>query len=131
MCVDICMHIRIILHEAGTEQGSLQVTQIKSLCMIHILKLSTDLFSRNILEVLRKINTIPIVCNAQRLLEGVHKICSAGVSGALCKYCLLLLRKIVEETQVQKLMHQFCVWARTPPVFKSSQLGIHTDMGKK
>lgn len=51
--------------------------------MIPILKLSTDLLSRSILEVPRKINTMPIVCNAQRLVEGVHRICSAGVSAAL------------------------------------------------
>lgn len=61
--------------------------------MIPILKLSTDLLSSSILEVPRKINTMPIVCNAQRLVEGVHRICSAGMTAALLQMLSAALKK--------------------------------------
>lgn len=63
------------------------------------------------------------------------KVCKKYVQQVLvllfCKSCLLLLRKIIVVTQLQQLMHQFCVCARSPSVFESTQLGIHTGMGKK
>lgn len=81
--------------------------------MIHILKL----FFRSTLEVLRKINTVPIVCNAQRLLEGVHKICLAGVSAALLQMLSAALKKNCCGDSATELMHQFCVCARSPLCF--------------
>lgn len=61
--------------------------------MIHILKWSIELLSTSTLEILRKINTMAIVCNAQRFLEGVQKICSAGVSATLLQILSAALKK--------------------------------------
>lgn len=117
-----CMYLYVCILELfnmkpGTEKESLWLTLIKSLCMIHILKLTTDLFSRSTLEVLKKINTMPIVRNAERLLGGVHKICSAGVSAALLQMLSAALKKNCCCDSTSELMHQFCVCARSPFAF--------------
>lgn len=62
--------------------------------MIHILKLRTDLLSRNILEVLRKINITSIVCNAIRIFgRCAQNLLDRVLVLHFCKYYILLLKK--------------------------------------
>lgn len=63
------------------------------------------------------------------------KVCTKSVQQVLvlhfCECCLLLQREIVVVTQLQQLMHQFCVCARSSFSFKKFPTGNSYWHGEK
>lgn len=94
MCRYVYVYWNYFVRSRMYNQGSLWMSYIKSLSTIHVLKLRTDPLSRSILEVLRKISIMSIVCNAIRLFGR----CAQNLIGTVlvlhfCKYYTLLPKK--------------------------------------